>query len=136
MSDAEGPITCDRGPIVYPKTAGFSVPQEVYDAGYRPLGVPLPESLGGARVEDEEVDEHGAEIDDHLRDIRQGLLTITAELDQIGQSTQALMSSRLYWIEFTEGPEGPDFADELAEVGTNVRHLQRILAAAERASTS
>jgi len=99
----------------------------------RPPGVPLPESLGGAL---EEVDEHGAEIDDHLRDIRQGLLTITAELDQIGQSTQALMSSRLYWVEFTEGAEGPDFAGELAEVGTKVRHLQRILAAAERASSS
>jgi hypothetical protein len=135
MSDEK--VTCDRGPIVYPKTAGFSVPQEVYDAGYRPPGVDLlPESLGGAPDEGDEVDEHGAEIDDHLRDIRQGLLTITAELDQIGESTQALMSSRLYWIEFTEGPEGPDFAGELAEVGTKVRHLQRILAAAERASSS
>ncbi len=96
----------------------------------RPPGGRLPESLGEAAEEVDEQDEVSAEIVDHLRDIRQGLVTVLAELDQIGESTTALLSARLYFVEFTETADGPDFASELADVATKARHLQRILAAA------
>lgn len=98
----------------------------------RPPGGPLPESLGGVP---DWIEEQGQEIDDHLRDMRQGLVTVLAELDQIGESTTALLSARLYWVEFTETADGPDFATELADTQTKARHLQRILADAERRST-
>lgn len=127
---------CKRGPVEFPSAAGFPVPREVVDQGYEPPGVPLPESLGGTDQEPDPFPEITSEIDDHLRDIRQWLLNVAAELDQIGESTQALLSSRLYWVEFAETADGPDFATELADVGTKIRHLQRILAAAERASSS
>lgn len=110
-------------PPPYPAAASFSVPREVVDAGYAPGGE-LPAWI----------EEQAVEIDDHLRDMRVGLANVAAELQQIGQSTEALLSARLYWVEFVETSDGPDFRSELAEVGTKVRHLQRILAAAEQRS--
>lgn len=133
QSPVEEVVPADHGPVAFAFPSlrepdlVFVVPEEVYDAGYRPPGAEIPT--------DGVEDTLSAEIDDHLRDVRQGLITIAAELDQIGESTQALLSSRLYWGEFTETADGPDFATELANAGTTVRHLQRILADAVRRST-
>jgi len=129
--DGEGTLSIPESLAI---PARFAEPDVTdFDTDARPPGVPLPESLGGVP---DWIEEHGREIDDHLRDMRQGLVTVLAELDQIGESTQALLSSRLYWVEFTETADGPDFATELANVATKARHLQRILAAAEGRSSS